>query len=455
MRLIDYDFPFMSVRELPTAVDREELVAWLRRNEQRARQLYDLLSPDAYTLRPIALRNPIVFYEGHLAAFAINTLIKRSLGEEGIDEHYETLFARGIDPEDEAAAGAASGKSIWPPRAEVRSYVERVSARITDALRHGAIEVEGDPLRERAIGAMTILEHDPMHHETLLYMWHQLAYDLKRKPAGASADLGSAPPPSRQARIPAGRATLGNDPDKWRFGWDNEFRMHTVDVPAFDIDVYSVTNRGYLEFMADGGYRREELWAPEMWKWREKHDVRNPNFWRLLGTEWRWQGMFEEFALPPAWPVYVSQAEAAAYAQWRGRRLPTEAEYHRAAFGTPGGVERSFPWGEDLPSMVHGNFDFRSWDPVPVGGFPAGTSAWGIHDLVGNGWEWTRTIFAPFEGFVPLPTYPNYSADFFDGEHYVLKGASPATASELIRRSFRNWFRPNYPYIYAKFRTVG
>jgi formylglycine-generating enzyme required for sulfatase activity len=151
----------------------------------------------------------------------------------------------------------------------------------------------------------------------------------------------------------------------------------------------------------------------------------------------------------------VSHAEAAAYAKWRGLRLPTEAEYQRAAYGTADGAERRYPWGSETPSPSHGVFDFTSWDPEPSGSHPAGRSAWGVDDLVGNGWEWTSTVFAPFPGFRPLPSYPEYSADFFDGEHFVMKGASPATASELIRPTFRNWFRPRYPYVYATFRCAG
>jgi formylglycine-generating enzyme required for sulfatase activity len=132
----------------------------------------------------------------------------------------------------------------------------------------------------------------------------------------------------------------------------------------------------------------------------------------------------------------------------------TEAEFQRAAFSTPGGSERRHPWGDEEPTDVHGVFDFTSWDPQPVGTHPAGSSAWGIDDLVGNGWEWTETAFGPFPGFRPMASYPEYSADFFDGEHFVMKGASPATARELLRPSFRNWFRARYPYVYATFRCV-
>ena len=159
--------------------------------------------------------------------------------------------------------------------------------------------------------------------------------------------------------------------------------------------------------------------------------------------------------LPLAWPVYVSHAEA---------RAPTPLA--RAAPADRSGVSSrrirharressgAFPWGEAPPDATRGHFDFAGYDPVPVGSRPVGASAWGVEDLVGNGWEWTSTMFEPFPGFEPMPAYPEYSADFFDGQHYVLKGASPVTARELLRRSFRNWFRPTYPYVYATFRTV-
>jgi formylglycine-generating enzyme required for sulfatase activity len=182
--------------------------------------------------------------------------------------------------------------------------------------------------------------------------------------------------------------------------------------------------------------------------------VDHPIFWVRRDGQWLWRGMFEETPLPASWPVYVSQAEASAYAQWKKRRLLTEPEFHRAAYATPAGEERRQPWGEAPPAAARGHFDFAGFDPVPVGSFPSGASAWGVHDLVGNGWEWTSTIFGPFDGFAPMASYPEYSADFFDGRHFVMKGASPATARELIRRSFRNWFRGNYPYVYAKFRTA-
>ncbi len=225
-------------------------------------------------------------------------------------------------------------------------------------------------------------------------------------------------------------------------------------MPAFRIQKHDVTNGAFMEFVAAGGYDEERWWSAADWAWRREEGLVCPRFWLHEDGQWWWRAMFERVPLPAAWPVYVSHAEAAAYARWRGARLPTEAEFHRAAFGEPSGGQRRQPWGDAAPAARHGVFDLASWDPHPAGSHPDGDSAWGVADLVGNGWEWTSSVFAPFPGFTPLPSYPEYSADFFDGQHYVIKGASPATATEMLRPSFRNWFRPRYPYVYATFRCV-
>jgi gamma-glutamyl hercynylcysteine S-oxide synthase len=449
------------VSVLAASVSGAHLARWYARNRERSRALFDLLDPAVYYSRPIALRNPIVFYEGHLPAFTVIALLQRGLGRPGVDDRLEQLFARGIDPESEEAAVPRSGAdTIWPSRDEVLAYGAEVDQVIEEVLTGWEAPPPDAPLsalRERD-AVFTALEHEAMHQETLLYMWRRLPYQNKRRPAGVPYETTGAPPPHGTVRIPAGRATLGARPGDILFGWDNEFGECLDEVPAFDIDVHSVTNADYLGFVADGGYDRQDLWSDDGWAWRVAERVTHPAFWIDRDGQWVWRGMFEDIPLPVAWPVYVSHAEASAYARWAGRRLPTEAEYHRAAFGTPDGEERLLPWSatESLPlSNEPGNFDLQHWEPVPTGSRPQGASAWGIHDLAGNGWEWTASVFEPFPGFTPMPTYPEYSADFFDGQHYVLKGASPGTARELVRRSFRNWFRPNYPYVYAKFRTVS
>lgn len=435
-------------------LDRTQLVDWYRRNRARSQTLFDLLTPEAYYSQPIALRHPIVFYEGHLPAFSFNTLVKRGLGRPGIDSRLERLFARGIDPHESETEASRASDAGWPSRSVVQQFAAEADRQVVEALMSGDIDQPGHPLLHRGEAAYCILEHEAMHQETLLYMWHRLPPGQKRRPHGYQPRTDAPAPPDEWVPIPAGVATLGAGPATEPFTWDNERPEHEVEVPGFRIARHDVTNARFREFVEAGGYREARWWAEDDWKWVQAERRAHPLFWERDGESWWWRGMFDRVPLPEQWPVYVSQAEASAYARWRGARLPTEAEYHRAAFGTPDGAERRHPWGSAPPSADHGVFDFARWDPEPAGTRPAGDSAWGVADLTGNGWEWTSTVFGPFEGFVALPSYPEYSADFFDGEHRVLKGASPATAAELIRPSFRNWFRARYPYVYATFRCA-
>ena len=432
------------------ALDRSEAISWYRRNRARSRALFDMLPEPVYFSRPISLRHPIVFYEGHLPAFSFNTLVKKALGQPGIDARLETLFARGIDPHESQAGGQ---NATWPTRETVRQFADEADARVIDALTREDLERPGDPLLDRAEALFSILEHEAMHQETLLYMWHRLPFDEKRPPAAYAPRVEGHIPKEELIEIPAGRAVLGVDRSAVPFGWDNEFPACAAEVPAFSIERHNVTNARFAEFVDAGGYTDARWWRPEDWRWLQSERVEHPLFWEKSDRGWFWRGMFELVPLPMAWPVYVSHAEATAYARWRGGRLPTEAEYQRAAFGTEKGTSR-YPWGEAPPDNEHGVFDFSSWDPEPAGSHPAGASAWGVEDLAGNGWEWTSTEFAPFPGFRAMASYPEYSADFFDGDHFVMKGASPATARELLRPTFRNWFRPRYPYVYATFRCV-
>jgi len=424
--------------------------SWYRRNRRRSRAIFDLLAGEAYFSQPIALRHPIVFYDGHLPAFSFNTLVKKALGGASIDERLERLFARGIDP-GEAAAGP---RFEWPDRDLVREFVEEADRRVLDVLEREDLDRPGHPLLDRAEAVFAILEHEAMHQETLLYMWHRLPFERKRKPAGYAPKTEGRVPRQEWIEVAGGRVTMGVDPGEVPFSWDNERPHHAAEVAPFVIERHDVTNEAFLEFVEAGGYQAERWWRPEDWAWIRREGIAHPLFWERHGDGWRWRGMFESVALPYAWPAYVSFAEANAYARWRGSRLPSEAEFQRAAYGTPGGAERPHPWGDASPAEEHGAFDFTGWDPQPAGSHPRGASAWGAEDLVGNGWEWTSSPFAPFPGFVPLPSYPEYSADFFGEEHFVMKGASPATDRALLRSSFRNWFRPRYPYVYATFRCA-
>jgi iron(II)-dependent oxidoreductase len=416
----------------PARIDREAMAARYRANRLHTAQLYETLAPDAYEVAPIPLRHPFVFYDGHIPGFAFITLVRDALHRPSIDPALETFFNRGIDPRD-ATVAAQQKRSVWPDRATVKNFTDACDAAVLEAFANARLDDPANLNLVRGQAAFNVLEHEEMHHETLVYIINRLAREQQRGPRFAHRDV--APPRRDPVAIPAGRATLGADREALAFGWDNEFERTETDVAAFVIDPYDVTNGEYLAFVRDGGAV--------------------PSFWFERDGAWMLRGVYEDLPLPLSWPVYCTQEQAAAFCAWSGGRLPTEPEFHRAAYGAPSGVERPQPWGEAAPDPErHGNFGWRRYDPEPVGSSPQGASAWGVEDLIGNGWEWTATRFAPLPGFQPMASYKPYSADFFDGQHYVIKGASPVTAATLVRRSFRNWFYFDYPYMFATFRRA-
>jgi iron(II)-dependent oxidoreductase len=455
---------------------RHDLLKQLADARQRTDDLFALLKPDSLYERPIAERHRIVFYVGHLEAFDWNLFHERVLGLKSPHPELDRLFAFGIDP---VGGGLPTDRPAdWPSIAAVRDYVRKIRAvldeKLADALADSYVPAsDGFPLSTLLNVA---IEHRLMHSETLAYMFHQLPLDRKVR---QTEPLNVITPPidHRSIEIPAGVVTLGLPRGSGLFGWDNEFEAHRVNVPAFAIDQYKVTNRQYLQFIDAGGYETRALWDDgdhdgehEDWNWKSRQGIAHPVFWKREGNQWLYRTMFAEVPLPLDWPVYVSQAEAKAYARWAGKSLPTEAEWQRAAYATPHGEERAYPWdgkawdgeargaeawGAEKPAEQFGNFDFTRWSPVPVNAFPQGQSAFGVDGLLGNGWEWTSTEFGPFPGFEPFPFYRGYSADFFDGKHFVMKGGSARTAACMLRRTFRNWFQAHYQFAYTAFRCVS
>jgi formylglycine-generating enzyme required for sulfatase activity len=378
-----------------------ELARRLSDAREETDHLFRLVRPDSLYERPIAERHRIVFYLGHLEAFDWNLIARYALDMPAFHAEFDRLFAFGIDPPPGQLPADRPGD--WPGLPEIETYNRTVRDRIDAVM---------DDVPEQLLHVA--VEHRLMHAETFAYILHQLPHERKIAPEPPAAAV-SRPVLRRAIDIPAGTARLGlREGDG--FGWDNEFEANSVSVPAFAIDRYKVTNRDYLEFVREGAAA--------------------PFFWAERNGEWFYRGMFADIALPLDTPVFVTLHEAESYARWRGKSLMTEAQFHRAACSAPRSQAA----------------DFRHWDPIPVtADDPAGG---GPQQLVGNGWEWTSTPFAPFPGFKPFPFYENYSAPFFDGEHYVLKGGSHRTAGCLLRPSFRNWFRPSYPYIYATFRLA-
>src|SRR5258705_801206 len=248
----------------PTATrfNRREALDRFRRARRRTRALFDLLHPAPHVHKPIALRNPIVFYEGHLPAFPGNTLIKKGLGRPGVDERLETIFARGIDPEQEAAA-VARGNPAWPDQDTVRVYADAADAPLEDAIANADVARDDHPPLPAAHAVVAILEHEEMHQETLAYMWHRVRYEWKRKPD----HYVTLPPRLRNGArgshvfVPAGTVTVGT-PGEEPFAWDNERPSRRVEVAAFEIDTLNVTNADFMQFVEAGGYRDPRHWRP-------------------------------------------------------------------------------------------------------------------------------------------------------------------------------------------------
>src|ERR1700687_870256 len=438
----------------PDVAVRRQLLERVSDARCRSDALFTIIRADSIYERPIPERHRIIFYVGHLEAFDWNLLHENVLGLKSFHPEFDRRFAFGIDPVGDGLPD--DQPSDWPSLETVRDYVSKIRAALDEKLADGSLESQsasrdGVPLDTLLNVA---IEHRLMHVETLAYMLHQLPLDRKG-PQKELSQFATAAVVPRMIEIPAGTVTLGLLRRDETCGWDNEYEAHGVQVPGFEIDQYEVTNRQFLDFMAAGGYETRTLWSDEDWNWKNAQAVSHPVFWMKAGDGWLYRGMFEQIPLPLNWPVYVSHAEAMAYARWAGKSLPTEPQWHRAAYGTMDGIERIYPWGSEAPNPTLGNFDFDHWNPTPVNAFPAGGSAFGVHDMVGNGWEWTSTVFVPFTGFDAFPFYPGYSANFFDGKHFVMKGGSPRTAACMLRPTFRNWFQAHYQYVYAGFRCVS
>jgi gamma-glutamyl hercynylcysteine S-oxide synthase len=422
-----------------------------RLGEARAESdsLFEIVRPEAIFDRPIPARHRILFYVGHLEAFDWNLLRERVLGEAAFHPEFDRLFAFGIDP---VGGGLPTDQpSDWPSLVEVRRYVNGVRSRLDEALDSALANTQSREFSADLLLNVAI-EHRLMHAETLAYMLHQMPLDRKVQRVRDTEPIAPAMKPE-MVEVPAGPATLGLRRDSAEFGWDNEYEEDMVEVSAFAIDKHKVSNRQYMEFVASGGYQERSLWTEEGWKWIGEAGITHPSFWRQQNGFWLLRTMFDEIPLPLEWPVYVSHAEAAAYARWAGKSLPSEAQWQRAAWAS--GEQQGIGAGlSPVRALREGNFNFRRWDPSPVGADVVGPSGFGVRGMVGNGWEWTSTLFGPLPGFKPFPFYLGYSADFFDNKHYVMKGGSARTAACMLRPSFRNWFQPHYPYVYAGFRCV-
>jgi iron(II)-dependent oxidoreductase len=246
---------------------------------------------------------------------------------------------------------------------------------------------------------------------------------------------------------------MGTSEGAWAL--DNERPARTVDVPAFWIDTVPVTTAAFARFIDGGGYNDGRWWTPEGWRYCREGRLRAPLFWFRVGDRWLRRRFGRTEPVPPDEPVvHVCWYEADAYARWAGRRLPTEAEWEKAASWDPATrAKRRYPWGDRRPSRRVANLAVERYGPMPVGSFPDGASAYGIEQLAGDAYEWTSSPFDGYPGFTAFP-YAEYSEVFFGGDYRVLRGSSWAIGPALARTTYRNWDHPYRRQIFAGVRVA-
>ena len=328
------------------------------------------------------------------------------------------------------------------PPVEARAYDREVRGRVLDLL-------ERTPADDMFTAGM-VVQHEDMHDETMLATLQlrqgpPVLIPRRQLPAGR-------PVSSERVFVAGGPFVLGVDAATVPFSLDNERPAHTVDVAPFWIGRVPVSNRQWSEFVADGGYRRPDLWSARGWRHRVEAGLERPKFWTAEGTRWRF-GVEED--VPPHEPVqHVDHFEAEAFARWAGARLPSEAEWEKACAWDPATrSRRAWPWGSSPPGPDLANLGGLGLRPAPVGAYPAGASAYGAEQMIGDVWEWTSSDFIPWPGFVPM-IYRRYSEPFFGGDYKVLRGGSWAVAPTAIRPSFRNWDHPIRRQIFTGVRLA-
>jgi iron(II)-dependent oxidoreductase len=359
------------------------------------------------------------------------------------------LLPPGVDRLYDAFVHSRAGRVDLPllPPSDARAYCATVRDKALDTL---------DALRDdtQAFNFGLVISHENQHDETMLQ-----ALNLRCGPpllgTGASLPTGRPGLAGTSVPVPGGPFPLGVDAAIEPHSLDNERPGHLVDVPAFRIGRVPVTNAEWRQFIDDGGYRQPRWWSDRGWTHRQEAALTAPRFWNrgdLEGTRTRF-GHVEE--IPPDEPVqHVTFFEAEAYAAWAGARLPTEVEWEKACAWDPvAGTRRRFPWGASEPTEYLANLGGDALRPAPVGAYPAGASAYGVEQMLGDVWEWTTSPLRPWPGFTPM-IYERYSQPFFDGDYKVLRGGSWAVAPNILRPSFRNWDHPIRRQIFSGVRLA-
>ncbi|MFJ9951523.1 ergothioneine biosynthesis protein EgtB [Kitasatospora sp. NPDC091207] len=431
---------------LPPAALREAIATELLAARARTAALTDCVEDHDLTAQHSPLMSPLVWDLAHIGNQEELWLLRNIGGRQPMRPEIDPLYDAFEHPRAERPS-----LPLLPP-AEARAYAHEVRGRVFDLLE--ASPLEGAPLLDAGFAFGMIAQHEQQHDETML-VTHQLRRGepalTAPPPPPAPADAATLP---ADVLVPAGPFTMGTDTEPWAL--DNERPAHRIDLPAFRLDTTPVTNGAYLRFIADGGYDDPRWWTTEGWEHRQRAGLTAPLFWHREGRQWLRRRFGTVEPVPDNEPVvHVSWYEADAYARWAGRRLPTEAEWEKAARHDPA-TERSrrYPWGDGPPAPEHANLGQRHLRPAPAGSYPAGESPYGVRQLMGDVWEWTASDLHPYPGFRAWP-YKEYSEVFFGPEYKVLRGGCFAVAPVACRGTFRNWDYPIRRQIFAGFRTAA
>ncbi|KJK59943.1 ergothioneine biosynthesis protein EgtB [Saccharothrix sp. ST-888] len=422
---------------------RERIAAELLAARARTAALTDCVDERELTAQHSPLMSPLVWDLAHIGNQEELWLLRNVGGRDPMHPEIDPLYDAFEHPR-----AARPTLPLLPP-AEARAYAHEVRGRVLDLL--AASPLEGVPLLDEGFAFGMIAQHEQQHDETML-----ITHQLRPGPAALSAppppaaDLGRLP---AEVLVPGGPFTMGTDTEPWSL--DNERPAHEVSLPAFRLDTAPVSNAAYQEFIADGGYDNPHWWTPEGWEHRRRASLQAPLFWQREGGRWLRRRFGVTEPVPGDEPVlHVCWYEADAYARWAGRRLPTEAEWEKAARHDPAtGRSRRYPWGDAEPTADRANLGQRHLQPAPAGSYPAGESPYGARQLIGDVWEWTASDFLPYPGFRAWP-YKEYSDVFFGPEYKVLRGGSFAVAPVACRGTFRNWDYPIRRQIFSGFRTA-
>ncbi|WP_344384574.1 ergothioneine biosynthesis protein EgtB [Streptomyces thermolineatus] len=414
----------------------------------RTHALTDCVDARELTAQHSPLMSPLVWDLAHVGNQEEQWLLRSVAGHDPVfPPEVDSLY----DAFEHPRAERPSLPLLPPDRA--RAYSGEVRGRVMDLLER--VPLEGSRLLEGAFVFGMVAQHEQQHDETML-----ITHQLRRGPAVLDAPPPPPPPAPADAAslpaevlVPAGPFTMGTSTEPWAL--DNERPAHTVHLDAFLIDTVPVTNAAYQEFIDDGGYDDPRWWTPRGWEHRQQAGLSAPLFWRRDGGTWLRRRFGVTEPVPGDEPVlHVSWFEADAYARWAGRRLPTEAEWEKAARHDPAtGRSRRHPWGDADPGPEHANLGQRHLRPAPAGSYPAGASPLGVRQLIGDVWEWTSSGFDPYPGFAAWP-YDEYSAVFLGGDYKVLRGGSFAADPVAVRGTFRNWDHPVRRQIFSGFRTA-